>query len=117
MSPTKGRPRRTVADRRLMKEMGERLLWVRQELGLSQQEIANQVGVHQTAWSLWERGERWPDMFEAMRLAAKLKVTTDYLLNGNLEGVEPRLAIRLAAHHPELVGPTDKADSKDTRRA
>lgn len=88
--------------------MGERLKWVRLALGKSQDEMATQVGVHQTAWSYYERGERWPDQFEVVRLVAKLQITVGYLRGEGLEGVEPQLAIRLAARHPELVPPNDK---------
>ncbi len=100
-----------------MAEMGRRLRWVRDARGLSQQAMADMVGVHQTAWSLYERGMRWPDQFEAPRLAAKLQVTLDYLRGGSLEGVEPALAIRLAAAHPELVAQICMAPRKGTRRA
>lgn len=104
-----GRPPRTTADRQLMRDMGMRLRWVREALGETQERMAQRVGVHQTAWSLYERGRRWPDQFEAVRLIAKLQISTDYLLCGSLRGVERELAIRLAAHHPELVRPTDRA--------
>ena len=104
-----GRPARTSADRALMKEMGERLKWVREALGRSQEEMAEAIGLHQTSWSLYERGQRWPDQFEVIRLIAKLQITREYLLEGDLQGVERELAIRLAAQHPELVPPIDKA--------
>lgn len=107
-----GRPARTVADRQLMREVGQRLRWVREAMGCSQQEMATAVGVHQTAWSLYERGLRLPDQFEAPRLAAKLGISIPYMLEASLEGVERELAIRLAARHPELV----HSDRTDARR-
>jgi transcriptional regulator with XRE-family HTH domain len=86
-----------------MKLIGERLRWVREALELSQVDIAAIVGVHQTAWSLYERGLRMPDQFEVPRVAAKLKISIPYMLGGGLEGVERQLAILLAAQHPELA--------------
>ena len=56
-----GRPSRTSDDRRLMAQMGRRLRWVREALGVNQTDMARMVGVTQTAWSLYERGKRWPD--------------------------------------------------------
>ncbi len=109
-----GRPPRTTADRALMKAAGTRLRWVRDIRGESQEEIAEHVGVHQTTWSLYERGERWPDEFEAARLLGKLKISREYLLEGGLQGVERELAIQLAARHPELAGPTDKEPHRGT---
>lgn len=99
-----------------MREMGERLMWVREVSGdpsssrkVSQEKMASLIGVHQTAWGLYESGKRWPDQFELVRLLAKLKITREYLLYGCLDGVERTLAIRLAAAHPELVAPKSKA--------
>lgn len=112
-----GRPPRKPADRAAMVEMGRRLYWVRAARGLTQAEMAQQVGVHQTAWSLYERGLRWPDQFEVPRLAAKLQITLEYLRGGSLEGVEPSLAIRLAAAHPELVDQMDRGRCTGKRRA
>ena len=113
--PTKkGRPARSVADRQLMQEMGIRLRWVREAMGLSQTAMADVVGVHQTAWSLYERGLRWPDQFEALRMMAKLGITRLYLLEGSLQGVQPPLAIRLAARHPELADSVGTGLGTDT---
>ena len=110
-----GRPSRTAEDRLLMAAIGTRLFWVRKALGLSQQAIADRLGIHQTLWSLYERGRRMPDQFAAARLIAKLKISQAYLLDGSLDGVERTLAIRLAADHPELAGPIDKGQHTDTR--
>ena len=98
-----GRPSRTESDRRLMAQMGRRLRWVREALGVNQTEMARMVGVTQTAWSLYERGLRWPDQFAAVRLMAKLKVTREYLLEGDISGIDRDLAIQLVAQHPELA--------------
>jgi transcriptional regulator with XRE-family HTH domain len=112
-----GRPARTAEDRELMQHMGQRLKWVREAMEKSQAEMADIVGVHQTAWSLYERGRRWPDQFEAVRLMAKLQISREYLLEDSLEGVERDLAIRLAARHPELAPPSGKGPRKDTGRS
>jgi transcriptional regulator with XRE-family HTH domain len=98
-----GRPKRRDADKAFMREMGTRLRWVREVLDLTQIEAADLVGVHQSTWSKWEIGTRWPDMYEMPRLADKLQITPNYLLNGSLQGVERELALGLAARHPQLV--------------
>src|SRR4249920_2925435 len=102
-----GRPTRTVADKALMREMGERLRWVREAYGRNQAEMADIVGVSQAAWHYYEVGKRWPDQFAAIRMIAKLKISREYLLEGDLRDVDKALAIYLAAHHPELVIPSD----------
>lgn len=73
----------------------------------SQTKMAAIVGIHQTAWSLYERGERAPDQFEMPRLVGKLGISLPYLLHGSLDGVRRDMAIRLAALHPELAPPVD----------
>ena len=99
-----------------MQRLGQRLRWVREAKGMTQSEIAELVGLHQTAWSLYERGLRFPDQFEVPRLLAKLRISRDYLMDGSLEGIEADLAIRLAAAHPELVPAIDRARRRDTVR-
>lgn len=111
------RQRRTSTDLELMVAMGQRLRWVRDILGKSQAQMADAVGIDQTAWSLYERGQRWPDVTQAARIVAKLKVSLSYLLEGSLEGVERELAIRLAAHHPELVLPKHRVPHMDSLQA
>lgn len=101
----------------MMVHMGERLRWVREALGKTQEELAEAIGVHQTSWSLYERGLRWPDQFEAPRLLAKLRISREYLLENTLQGVDPALAIRLAAKHPELVYPSDKEPRRGSNRS
>ncbi len=108
-----GRYNRSEDDRRLMALMGQRLRWVREALGLNQTDMARLVGLTQTAWSSYEVGRRWPDIFHATRLMAKLKITREYLLEGDLSGIDRELAIRIAAQHPELVIPSRKAPRKD----
>ena len=112
-----GRPARTVADKQLIAAVGKRLKWVREAMGMKQAQIADLVGVDQTAWSLYERGLRMPDQFAAVRLIAKLKISREYLLEGILENVEPDLAIRLALAHPELAPPRRRARDTDTAQA
>lgn len=109
-----GRPMRSDTDKELMKRMGRHLRWVRKALGESQETLAAHVGVHQTSWSFYERGLRWPDSFSLVRLTSKLKITAEYLKDGDLRGVDRDLAIRLAAAHPELVPPIDKGPRTGT---
>ena len=98
-----------------MRHIGERLRWVRDALELTQEEIAQKVGdLHQTSWSKYEKGERSPDQIEVLRILAKLKISREYLLGNTLQGVEPELAIRIAAKHPELVFPSDKVPRTGT---
>ena len=60
----------------------------RVERGLSQQKLADMIGVHQTAVSQWEKGRTDPDKQSLLRLSEALGVSADRLLgseNGNTD--------------------------------
>lgn len=54
--------------------LGERIRAARRAKGISQDGLAQLVGRHQTAISLWERDEREPSRHEIVRLASKLNI-------------------------------------------
>jgi len=98
-----GRPKRTDDHKKLMALMGQRLLWVREALGLNQTDMARLVGLTQTAWSSYELGKRWPDQFELPKIIAKLKITRDYLMEGDLSGIDRALAAKIADSTPKAT--------------
>lgn len=49
-------------------------------LGLTQMDIAKQLGVSPNAISMWETGERKPDIIMLKKLASILHCTADQLL-------------------------------------
>ncbi|MBO5670806.1 MAG: helix-turn-helix transcriptional regulator, partial [Clostridia bacterium] len=48
--------------------------------GLKQEELASKLGVKQSTVSLWETGERKPDIIMIKRIAQVLECSTDDLL-------------------------------------
>lgn len=58
----------------------EHLIELRKQENLSQRDLAKAIGTTQAAVSLWERGERTPDIDTLLKLADLFKVTADYLL-------------------------------------
>lgn len=60
---------------------GERLAKARQEKGLTQRELAEEIGVTPETIVLWETGKQHPNKSELVQLAFLLDVSTDYLLN------------------------------------
>lgn len=67
-----------------MKGMGERIINVRKQKELSQQDLAKVVKVHFTNIGKYERDEAIPSADVLNRIAKALDVTTDFLLNGTL---------------------------------
>ena len=63
-------------------EFGENLFRLRKKAGLSQEELAERVGVHLNTISQWENGFYIPKMLKVKSLAEALNVTEDELLNG-----------------------------------
>ncbi len=63
-----------------MEILAERLLSLRKERGLSQQEAAVLSGVQYRSYRRYEQGEREPQASVLCALADFYKVSTDYLL-------------------------------------
>lgn len=59
---------------------GERLKELRTESGLTQQQLAAQMGLSKSAVSLYESMERAPSPSVLIKLSAVFHVSTDYLL-------------------------------------
>lgn len=57
-----------------------RLKEIREEKGLTQQGLANQIGCTQACISKWESAEREPSLDDVIAVAKFFNVTTDYLL-------------------------------------
>lgn len=68
-----------------MMSFEERLLTTRKNRGMSQEALAEKIGVSRQAVSKWETGEAQPDYAKLIALADALEVSLDYLC-----GREPR---------------------------
>lgn len=64
----------------VMAEFGENLKRVREEKGLTQQTLADNLFVTRQAVSRWEGGSRYPDLMTAKKMAQFLEVSLDDLL-------------------------------------
>lgn len=69
-----------------MMSFEERLLEIRKSRGMSQEVLAEKIGVSRQAVSKWETGEALPDYTKLIALADALEVSLDYLC-----GREPRV--------------------------
>ena len=66
-------------------EIANRLYEYRKKMGLTQEELAEKIGVSRQAVSKWERSEASPDMENLIELANIYGVTVDELLKGKEE--------------------------------
>ena len=65
--------------------IGKRIALLRKEKGLTQEELANHMGVSPQAVSKWENDQTCPDISALPRLARLLGVSVDELLEGKAE--------------------------------
>ncbi|PHA25574.1 transcriptional regulator [Bacillus cereus] len=59
---------------------GTRLLTLRKERKLRQEDMAKQLGIARTTYAMYEQGNREPDYNTLIKLATFFEVSIDYLL-------------------------------------
>jgi transcriptional regulator with XRE-family HTH domain len=62
--------------------ISERIQALRKAKGMSQEDLAERIGVSRQAISKWESGQSSPDIENVILLSDIFQVTTDYLLKG-----------------------------------
>lgn len=67
--------------------IGDRIQSLRKTKGISQEELADKIGVSRQAISKWESEQSNPDLEKIILLSDYFEVTTDYIL----KGIEPKL--------------------------
>jgi transcriptional regulator with XRE-family HTH domain len=87
---------------------GENLQLIRRKNQLSQEELAEMLGVSRQAVSKWELGEGYPEVEKLLVLSKKLNVSLDSLLGGeSTAGVseegKPSAAIRIISPHEGVI--------------
>ena len=65
-----------------METINTRIVSLRKDAVLSQQQLADDLSLSRRAISLWETGRRTPDLKSALLLADYFHTTLDYLVKG-----------------------------------
>ena len=73
--------------------LGNHLFRARKNCGLSQEEVAEKLGVSRQTISKWETDETLPDIRQSKRMAALYKLSLDELIDFDLEVQEIQEAI------------------------
>lgn len=63
-----------------MKDLGQKIATLRKQKNLSQEELAEKLGVSRQAISKWERNESMPDVYNLVNIADALEVSLDSLI-------------------------------------
>jgi transcriptional regulator with XRE-family HTH domain len=66
--------------------IGENIARIRKDLGISQTELAERMGLYQKAVSRWENQERVPDGYDLVSLAEAMGCTVDDLTTKKAPG-------------------------------
>lgn len=68
---------------------GKRLKLLRENKGLTQKELAENLNINRSRLSLYELDEREPDQQLTIQIAAYFGVSTDYLLGNKISANDP----------------------------
>lgn len=66
----------------------ENLRLIRKEKNISQEELAEIIGVSRQAISKWEQGSAYPEMEKLLLLTKYFNVSLDYLMLGEIKSIE-----------------------------
>ena len=70
-------------------KLSEKIVNLRKARNMSQEELAEQLGVSRQAVSRWEVGSALPDASNILQLSKLFGVSADYLLNDHYKGESP----------------------------
>ncbi len=70
-------------------KLSEKILSLRKASNMSQEELADKLGVSRQAVSRWEVGSALPDASNILQLSKLFGVSADYLLNDDYKGEAP----------------------------
>lgn len=69
-------------------KLNEKLIKLRKENGLSQEDFGNKINVSRQAVSKWENGESKPDIDKVQEIVKQFNISFDYLLNDEIDEKE-----------------------------
>lgn len=87
-----------VTASQLKLEFGARLKMARLALGYASASLAAAgIGVDENTYTMWERGERYPNAVNLLKIKRRLGVTVDFLYFGDRQGLSTDLVRLLNA--------------------
>ena len=92
------------------KIFGEKLRNHRKKLGMTQEEVAEKVGVSPQAISKWEAGDCLPDCFNLKAITDVYKISADVLLETESDGDIDAVASKIEQLGTEFIWATANCD-------
>lgn len=74
--------------------IGDKIRELRIRKGMTQQELADIMGITYTSVSYWESGKSKPDIFQIKKLSEYFHVTTDYIYGLTDENIKEDVQMR-----------------------
>ncbi len=90
--------------------LGEKIKVLRKKKGLSQQQMADMLEIHLTHLNRLENGHSQPSIDVVKKLSTLFEVTTDYLINNEIESFDVTIEHKNLAEKIRLI---DKLEEKD----
>lgn len=84
--------------------LAEKIVQLRKMRGMSQEELAEKLGVSRQSISKWESAQTVPDLKRILGMAELFEVSTDTLLRDDM-GLEESLAVVISPEEPEAQQP------------
>ncbi len=80
----------------------------REQVGLSQEELGQKVGVTRQTIAAWETGDRDPSLVQLTKIAKQLDMSVELLLNLEPadEVAQPEVCLLFRADEPSALTPT-----------
>lgn len=103
----------------MQRQAGARIRAIRELANASQESISEVIGVDQSTWSKWERGDRMPEVYAMTKFAARSRATLDLIYCGRPEASHPTLIrlLRVKVPHLLVAAPTNTDQDMDTALA
>ena len=99
-----------------MKQFGEKLRGHRKNLGLTQEAVAEKIGVSAQAVSKWEAGECLPDCFNLKALGDTYGISLDILLETEAAGDIDAVAAKIEQLADEFIWAKANRDAANAHR-
>lgn len=91
-------------------KLHEKITAYRKKCGLSQETLAEKIGVSRQAVSKWETGDALPEITKLKSLADCFGVTVDFLLDENTDEYQPQSNIQITGFDRFVVAVGDLAE-------
>jgi transcriptional regulator with XRE-family HTH domain len=93
-------------------KLHEKIKILRKEKGISQQEFANQLGIHLTHVSRLENGHYQPSLEVLKKMMEIFKVSADYLVNDDTDSCDANVKDKSMAERLRLIDGLEEEERK-----